>query len=126
MENNRAVKTATTDKTSKQWALQIQVSDNTSYPLKYFLTAFGDSEKKLGLDTTGVMTIPSHSETDFTRQYILPFTPAENLEKAMKAGQLLSDGDQNITIQIWNPQGATQPVPQVQVSSSPVAKTTLF
>jgi len=41
----------------------------------------------------------------------------------MKVGQLLSDGDQNITIQIWNPQGATQPVPQV--SSSPVAKTTV-
>eukprot|EP00291_Cryptomonas_curvata_P004549 CAMPEP_0172187300 /NCGR_PEP_ID=MMETSP1050-20130122/21270_1 /TAXON_ID=233186 /ORGANISM="Cryptomonas curvata, Strain CCAP979/52" /LENGTH=114 /DNA_ID=CAMNT_0012861625 /DNA_START=579 /DNA_END=920 /DNA_ORIENTATION=- len=81
-----------------------------------------DSEK-LGLDTTGVMTIPSHSETDFTRQYILPFKSAENLEKAMKVGQLLSDGDQNITIQIWNPQGATQPVPQV--SSSPVAKTTV-
>ena len=122
-ENNRTVKKATTENFSKQWALQIHVSDNTSYPLKYFLAAFGDSEKKLGLDTTGVMTIPSHSENDFTRQYILPFTSAENLEKAMKAGQLLRDGDQNITIQIWNPQGATQPVQHVPNSSG--AKTTV-
>lgn len=96
----QTVKKATIHNFTKQWALQIQVSDNTSYPLKHFLTAFGDPEMKLGLDTTGVMTIPSHSETDFTRQYILPFTSAENLERAMKAGQLLSEGDQNITIQV--------------------------
>ena len=120
-KNNQTENKDTTNNFSKQWALQIQVSDNTSYPLKYFLTAFGDSEK-LGLDTTGIRTIPSHLENDFTRQYILPFTSAENLEKAMKAGQLLSDGDQNITIQVWNPPEATQPVPQV--SRSPVAKTT--
>ena len=118
----QTVKKATIHNFTKQWALQIQVSDNTSYPLKHFLTAFGDPEKKLGLDTTGVMTIPSHSETDFTRQYILPFTSAENLERAMKAGQLLSEGDQNITIQVWNPQEVIQPVPQV--SGSPVTKMT--
>jgi hypothetical protein len=41
----------------------------------------------------------------------------------MKAGQFLSEGDQNITIQIWNPQGAAKPVPQV--SSSQVAKKTV-
>jgi hypothetical protein len=71
------------------------------------------------------MTIPSPSETDFTCQYLLPFTAAENLERVMKAGQFLSEGDQNITIQIWNPgpQGAAKPVPQV--SSSQAANKTV-
>ena len=120
---DRTVKNATIENSSMQWALQIHVSDNTSYPLKYFLTSFGAPEKNLGLDRTRVMTIPSPSVTDFTSQYLLPFMTAENLEKAMKAGQSLSEGDQNITIQIWNPQGAAKPVPQV--SSSQAAKKTV-
>jgi hypothetical protein len=122
-KNNLTVKNATIKNSSIQWALQIHVSDNTVYPLKHFLTTFGALEKNFCLDRTRVMTIPSPSETDFTCQYLLPFTATENLERAMKAGQFLSEGDQNITIQIWNPLGAAKPVPQV--SSSQAAKKTV-
>jgi hypothetical protein len=115
-KNNRTVKNATIENSSIQRALQI-------LPPQIFSHNVLSSRKEFGPRQNSCYDYSFALGDRFHTSIPSPLHDRRESQEGNESRQILSEGDQNITIQIWNPQGAAEPVPQV--SSSQAAKKTV-